>query len=193
MRSTKHLNFSAKDGFLRKARGFSSAVCSASVSLPVSCGGSCSIRFRTSCACTPLFCGCSSKTVRSPAFCFFFEAFSFCSFIINSSKISSEFVTSLAPNFIKSFVPLPFVMPKSLGIQYTFFFCSKPYLPVIVLPLLYPASITNIAFDIPLIILFRLGKFCLFISSSGPYSEIMHPLFFNISSNYLNVSFKLHK
>lgn len=50
-----------------------------------------------------------------------------------------------------------------------------PLLPVIVVPLLYFPSMTNIPSDKPLIILFLFGKFVLTGGTSGEYSVIIVP------------------
>ena len=67
--------------------------------------------------------------------------------------------------------------------QKTFLFCSNAYLAVIILPLLYLASITNTPFDSAEIILFLNGTFFKSIFVSGEYSLIIHPPFFTICLN----------
>ena len=93
--------------------------------------------------------------------------------------MSFTLVTSFAPFCINELVPIPNLLSILLGIENTFFPCLKAKLAVIVLPLLYPASITNTPKASALIISFLLWKFFVLTFSSGGYSDITHPLFYN--------------
>ena len=103
--------------------------------------------------------------------------------------MSFTLVTSFAPFCINELVPIPNLLSILLGIANTFFPCLKAKLAVIVLPLLYPASITNTPKASALIISFLLGKFLVLTFSSGGYSDITHPLFSNILLNNSLFSF----
>ena len=97
-------------------------------------------------------------------------------------SISNTLSVNFAPSLISSFVPfdiLEFALP---GTANTSFPSSSASSAVIKLPLFSPASTTTTPSLIPLIILFRLGKFCGTGTTFSSYSVITAPPYFIISS-----------
>ena len=80
-----------------------------------------------------------------------------------SRDVSKNFAPCLKREFVALFLPT-----GKAGAAKISLFCSNANLHVISEPLLYPASITAIAFERPDIILFLLGKFC----GSGASSRV---------------------
>src|SRR5713226_1030918 len=93
----------------------------------------------------------------------------------SSSQSSYQVATSLAPCLIKVLGPQELLLVTLPGTAYTSRFCSRAQRAVMRVPLYSAASTTSTPADMPLMMRFRIGKFCGAANVPMGNSEISAP------------------